>query len=80
MGFIIQSLLKLPSINKQLKSGGGIKIEGMDGKDVQQKQPKVKGNKNGSIEVKTTIDNRTGYNAQTSTSLQSPNGLSLKPA
>lgn len=61
-------------------NGSSIKIEGVDGKDVQQKQPKVKGNKNGSIEVKTTIDNRTGYNAQTSTSLQSPNGLSLKPA
>lgn len=61
-------------------NGSSIKIEGMNGKDVQQKQPKVKGNKNGSIEVKTTIDNRTGYNAQTSTSLQSPNGLSLKPA
>lgn len=61
-------------------NGSSIKIEGMDGKDIQQKQPKAKGNKNGSIEVKTTIDNRTGYNAQTSTSLQSPNGLSLKPA
>ena len=80
VGFIIQSLMNLPQIIKQIKAGGGIKIEGSDGGDVSGKSPKVKGNKNGSIEVKTTIDNKTGYNAQTSTSLQSPSNLKLKPA
>ena len=80
VGFIIQSLLKLPSIIKQIKNGGGIKVEGVDGSDVQQKSPKFKGNKNGQIEVKTTIDNKTGFNASTSTTLQSPSNLNLKPA
>ena len=80
VGFIIQSLMNLPQIIKQIKTGGGIKIEGLDGGDVSKKSPKVKGNKNGSIEVKTTIDNKTGYDASTSTSLQSPSDLKLKPA
>lgn len=80
VGFIIKSLMNLPQIIKQIKAGGGIKIEGVDGGDVKNKSPKVNGNKNGSIEVKTTIDNRTGYNAETNTSLQSPSNLKLKPA
>lgn len=80
VGFIIKSLMNLPQIIKQIKAGGGIKIEGVDGGDVKDKSPKVNGNKNGSIEVKTTIDNKTGYKAETNTSLQSPSNLQLKPA
>ena len=80
VGIIISSLMKLPSIVKQIKNGGGIKLEGVNGGEVQGKSPKIKGNKNGQIEVKTTIDNRTGYEAKTSTTLQSPSNLNLKPA
>lgn len=80
VGFIISSLLKLPSIIKQIKAGGGIKIEGVDGGEIKDKTPKIKDGKNGQIEVKTTIDNRTGYKAETTTSLQSPSDLYLTPA
>lgn len=79
VGFIISSLMNLPSIIKQIKSGGGIKITGAGGENVKD-LPKFKENKNGKIEVVTTIDNKTGYEAKTNTRLQSPSNLNLKPA
>ncbi len=79
VGFIISSLMNLPSIIKQIRSGGGIKITGAGGENVKD-LPKFKENKNGKIEVVTTIDNKTGYEAKTNTRLQSPSNLNLKPA
>jgi len=81
VGQIIAALKNIPNLLKDIKNHGKtIKIEGEDGNEIQTKTPKINNNgKNGQIEVKTTIDNRTGYKATTSTSLQSPNNLRLKP-
>ena len=81
VGQIINLIRRMPEVLKALHIKGDIfKIKTDDDNKNPQKNPSVKGSKNGSIEVKTTIDNKTGYKATTSTSLQSPSNLKLKPA
>lgn len=78
---IIEIISAMPQILKGLNIKGDIfKIKTDDNTKNPQKNPPIKGSKNGSIEVKTTIDNKTSYKATTSTSLQSPSNLKLKPA
>ena len=81
VGQIINLIRRMPEVLKALHIKGDIfKIKTDDDNKNPQKNPSVKGSKNGSIEVKTTIDNKTGHKATTSTSLQSPSNLKLKPA
>ena len=81
VGQIINLIRRMPEVLKALHIKSDIfKIKTGDDNKNPQKNPSVKGSKKGSIEVKTTIDNKTGYKATTSTSLQSPSNLKLKPA
>lgn len=82
VGAIINSIRKIPQILKALNIKGDafeIKTENDDKNPKQNPQVK-EGSKNGQIEVKTTIDNKTNLKANTTTSLQSSNNLQLKPA
>lgn len=81
VGMIIQAIRKMPEILKALHiKGDAFDIKTEDNDKDPKKNPQVKGgNKDGKIEVTTTIDNKTNFDAKTSTSLKSPDNLNLKP-
>lgn len=81
VGLIIQGLLRIPSIIKSLKGGGGIQINGANGQNVQNKtvhqNPTAK---NGRIDVGLKLENNTGFPASSSLGLEGSHGLTLNPA